>query len=128
MEVFQLLRSILRFNPHPTSRLGSVIEVLGLEVRSDVSILAQPIGWVQFLYLVFLSAHCESLTCKSSYHEYALHHQGAGEVNHIASAVLLDPLVPVVRKFVKSDAVLGMWTNSPRPALWLGCRLSFQSC
>ena len=35
------------FNPHPTSWLGAVIEVLGLEVRSDVSILTQLIGWAQ---------------------------------------------------------------------------------
>ena len=72
------------FNPHPTSRLGAVIEVLGLEVRSEVSILTQPrgwvqlmsffftsetglvsiltqpLGWVQFLYLIFLFAHRES--------------------------------------------------------------------
>ena len=67
------------------------------------SILTQPLGWVQFLYLVFLSARRESLTCKSSYHEYPLHHQGAGEVNHIAWAVLLDPLLA-------------------------GCRLSLQPC
>ena len=48
MEVFQLLRSILGFNPHPNLSVGCsatlVVESLG---PVPVSILTQPLGWVQ---------------------------------------------------------------------------------
>ena len=37
---------------------------------------------------------------------FALHHQGAGEVDHVALSIFLDPLIPASGQLVKPDAVL----------------------